>query len=74
MRPFEGIKILDCTHVLAGPFAAYQLAVLGADVIKVDDPNEPDQSRESGADHALNKALHGHRLPHPGLEQARRSR
>ena len=50
MRPFEGIKILDCTHALAGPFAAYQLAVLGADVIKVDDPNEPDQSRESGAD------------------------
>jgi len=41
MRPFEGIKILDCTHVLAGPFAAYQIAVLGADVIKVDDPNEP---------------------------------
>jgi crotonobetainyl-CoA:carnitine CoA-transferase CaiB-like acyl-CoA transferase len=59
MRPFEGIKILDCTHVLAGPFAAYQLAVLGADVIKVDDPNEPDQSRESGADHALNKAMMG---------------
>jgi crotonobetainyl-CoA:carnitine CoA-transferase CaiB-like acyl-CoA transferase len=55
MRPFEGIKILDCTHVLAGPFAAYQLAVLGADVIRMDDPNEPDQSRESGADHALNK-------------------
>jgi crotonobetainyl-CoA:carnitine CoA-transferase CaiB-like acyl-CoA transferase len=59
MRPFEGIKIIDCTHVLAGPFAAYQLAVLGADVIKVDDPNEPDQSRESGADHALNKAMMG---------------
>ena len=56
MRPFEEVKILDCTHVLAGPFAAYQLAVLGADVVKVDDPNEPDQSRESGADHALNRA------------------
>ncbi len=55
MRPFEGIRIIDCTHVLAGPFAAYQLAVLGADVIKVDDPNEPDQSRETGADHALNQ-------------------
>lgn len=55
MRPFEGIKILDCTHVLAGPFAAYQLAVLGADVVKVDDPNAPDQSRESGADMALNE-------------------
>src|SRR5215510_11960181 len=59
MRPFEGIKILDCTHVLAGPFAAYQLAVLGADVVKVDDPNEPDQSRQSGADHALNAAMMG---------------
>jgi crotonobetainyl-CoA:carnitine CoA-transferase CaiB-like acyl-CoA transferase len=59
MRPFEGVKILDCTHVLAGPFAAYQLAVLGADVIKVDDPNEPDQSRESGADHALNRTAMG---------------
>jgi crotonobetainyl-CoA:carnitine CoA-transferase CaiB-like acyl-CoA transferase len=55
MRPFEGIKILDCTHVLAGPFAAYQLAVLGADVVKVDDPNAPDQSRESGSDMALNE-------------------
>ena len=59
MRPFEGVKILDCTHVLAGPFTAYQLAVLGADVIKVDDPNEPDQSRESGSDMALNKARMG---------------
>ena len=59
MRPFEGVKILDCTHVLAGPFAAYQLGVLGADVIKVEDPNEPDQSRESGADMALNKARMG---------------
>lgn len=59
MRPFEGVKILDCTHVLAGPFAAYQLGVLGADVIKVEDPNEPDQSRESGADMALNKSRMG---------------
>lgn len=59
MQPFEGVKILDCTHVLAGPFAAYQLGVLGADVIKVEDPNEPDQSRESGADMALNKKRMG---------------
>src|SRR4029450_12585840 len=55
MQPFEGIKILDCTHVLAGPFASYQLAVFGADGGKVEDPNAPDQSRESGTDVALDK-------------------
>src|SRR5262245_32860855 len=54
-RPFEGIHIIDITHVLAGPFAAYQLAVLGADVIKVEHPDEPDQSRETGTDRALNR-------------------
>jgi crotonobetainyl-CoA:carnitine CoA-transferase CaiB-like acyl-CoA transferase len=58
-RPFEGIRIIDITHVLAGPFAAYQLAVLGADVIKVEHPDEPDQSREGGTDRALNRANMG---------------
>jgi crotonobetainyl-CoA:carnitine CoA-transferase CaiB-like acyl-CoA transferase len=55
-RPFEGIRIIDITHVLAGPFAAYQLALMGADVIKVEDPNDPDQSRDSGTDNDLNHA------------------
>ena len=45
-RPFEGIRIIDITHVLAGPFAAYQLAVLGADVIKVEHPDEPEEAPE----------------------------
>src|SRR5215469_1485201 len=54
-RPFEGIRIIDATHVLAGPFAAYQLAVLGADVIKLEHPEEPDQTRDSGTDRALNR-------------------
>jgi crotonobetainyl-CoA:carnitine CoA-transferase CaiB-like acyl-CoA transferase len=55
-RPFEGVRIIDITHVLAGPFATYQLGLLGADVIKVEDPNEPDQSRDSGTDNDLNHA------------------
>src|ERR1700724_3317617 len=54
-RPFEGIRIIDITHVLAGPFAPYHLPGLGADVIKVEHPDDPDQSRGTGTDKVLNR-------------------
>ena len=47
MRPLEGVRILDLTHVLAGPFATRVLGDMGADVVKVNTatrmgPNTPD--------------------------------
>ena len=44
-RPFEGVKILDFTQVLAGPYASFQLALLGADVIKVERREGEDMRR-----------------------------
>ncbi len=45
IRPFTGTRILDFTQVLAGPFGSYQLALLGADVIKVERREGEDMRR-----------------------------
>ena len=70
MRPFEGIRVIDATHVLAGPFAAYQLGVLGADVIKVEDPERSRPEPRLGHRQGAQPQRHGHVVPHPGLQQA----
>jgi crotonobetainyl-CoA:carnitine CoA-transferase CaiB-like acyl-CoA transferase len=55
-RPLSGIRVLDLTNVLAGPYCSYQLMLLGAEIIKVEIPGQGDLARHLGPDPGLNEA------------------
>ena len=56
-KPFDGIRILDFTQVFAGPFASYQLSLMGAVVIKVDRQGGEDFRRSVPNDDWIGKSM-----------------
>jgi crotonobetainyl-CoA:carnitine CoA-transferase CaiB-like acyl-CoA transferase len=55
-RPLTGVRVLDLTNVLAGPYCTYHLMLLGAEVVKVEMPGRGDLARRLGPDPELNRA------------------
>jgi len=59
MKLLDNVRVLDLTNVLAGPFATSLLALAGADVVKIENPDGGDLARKLGNVPALNEQLMG---------------